>query len=307
MRNISPMGEVRTVVADDPAPGRRYTLVVAVSNPDTVAQLMRTAVDLADAHDGEIRVVSVIHKPVTSPFLLFSEERIKREFEGGQRDVLESAVAAAEDAPVPVRRRLVVGTDVSDALLSAVDDADALLLGWQDRPGPSDVVLGTTVDPVVRRAPCDVFVERVGTTADGLEAVLLPTDGGPHVDAATELAEAVARANDAPVTVVSYVAPGAGAAAREAARDHVETAAARLAGVATETAVREAADAADAIVAAAEDHDFVALGATRERRFRNRVVGSVARSVGRRATPPVVIAKRPSGASLRERVFGRWW
>jgi nucleotide-binding universal stress UspA family protein len=71
--------------------------------------------------------------------------------------------------------------------------------------------------------------------------------------------------------------------------------------------VREAADAADAIVAAAEDHDFVALGATRERRFRNRVVGSVARSVGRRATPPVVIAKRPSGASLRERVFGRWW
>lgn len=285
-----------------------YTLVVAVADRSNVEQLMRTAIDLAARHDGEIQVVSVIHKTPTSPFRLFSDERIKTEFATGQQEVLDRATAAASEASVPVDGRLLIGTDVAGALLTAVKeaDADALFLGWHERPRAADVVLGTTVDPVIRQAPCDVFVERVGTTADGVESILLPTVDGPHIEAATDLAAAVAEANNATVTAVSYVPPDASERKRAPAYEHVEAASSRLEDVPVEGGVEPAEDVAGAIVAAARDHDLVVLEATRERQFRRRVVGSVAQTVSRRADPPVVIAKRGSGGSLLSKLFDVW-
>lgn len=303
------MDDVRTVVEDDPASERGYTLVVALANPANVEQLMRTAVDFAADQDGEIRVVSVIHKHATSPFSLFPEERIKREFADDQQAVLDEAVAVAEDSSVPVRRSLLVGSNVSETILAAVEesDADALLIGWQEQSRPSDIVLGTTVDPVVRRAPCDVFVERVGTTANGVNTILLPTDGGPHMQPATDLAGAAARANDATVTVVSYVPPSATDTERESARAHVDAVIPRLDDVPVDGDVREASNVGDAIVRAAADRDLVVMGATRERQFRRSVIGSVAESVGQRASPPIVIAKRRSERSLLGRALPGWW
>lgn len=303
------MGDVQRTIDSDAASGQDYTLVIALSKPANVEQLMRTGIDLATDQDGQIHVVSVVHKHVTSPFLLFSEDRIKAEYADSQNAVLDTAVSLAADASVPVERRLLVGSDVSKALLSAVRDvdADALLIGWQKRSRASDVVLGTTVDRVVHRAPCDVFVERVGTTADGVNAVLLPTDGGPHIGPAVDLAAAVARSNDATVTVVSYVDSDAEEAERERADGHVTAAVKRVSDVPVAGEVREADDVADAIVSAASDHDLVALGATREGWLRNRTIGSVAAAVGQHATPPVVIVKRRSEESLLARTFGGWW
>jgi nucleotide-binding universal stress UspA family protein len=294
------MTGARTVLKDDGVKSPGYTLLVAVANSDDVDQLMRTATDLAD---GEVVVVSVIHKPVTSPFLLFSEGRIQAEFDEGRPSVLDRASSAAGE--VPVRRHLLVGSDVSEGIMRAAEEsgADGLLLGWQDRARPSDIVLGRTVDRVVARAPCDVFVERVGTTADGMDAILLPTVGGPHLQPATDLVSAVAEANDATVTVVSYVGRDADGPVRAAARERVETAAGMLSEIHTDMVVETAADVASTIVERAGDHDLVVLGATRERTLRRRVVGSVAETVAREAMPPVVIAKRRSDRSLLERVL----
>ncbi|GEM_PF-885342 len=284
-----------------------YTLVVAVADRGNVEQLMRTAVDLAAGKDGEIEVVSVIHKTPTSPFRLFSDQRIKSEFATGHREAIDRATAAASEASVPVDGRLLIGTDVAGEILTAVEaaDADALLLGWHDRPRASDVVLGTTVDPVIRRAPCDVFVERVGTTADGLESVLFPTVGGPHVEPATDLAEAVAAAEDATVTVVSYAPTGADERDRASAHEYVEAAARQLTEVPVEAVVEESDDVGESVVVEAGEHDLVVLGATRERTVRRRVVGSVAATVSRRADPPVVIAKGRSDGSILSAVFDR--
>lgn len=286
----------------DATPSGGNTVAVALANPATVEQLMRTAADLAASNDGEVLAISVVHKPPSSPFLLFEDDRIKTEFADVQQAILERAVAAGERRSVPVRRDLRVGRDVAGTILDAAAGADALLLGWHERSRPAAVILGTTVDPVVRRAPCDVYVERVGTTADGVDRILLPTAGGPHDEAAADLARAVAVANDATVSVVSYV-EGDPAAARE----HVDAAVRRLRGVPVEHAVRETDATADAIVSAAAGHDLVVLGATRERHLRARIVGSVARSVGRRVDRPVVIARRRSERSLLDRTLGRLW
>lgn len=301
------MTGARTVFRDEPAGSGGYTVVVAVANPDTVEQLMRTAVDLAAANDGEILAVSVVHKPLTSPFLLFSGDRIREEYQDERSRVLDRAANSADRGSVPVRRHLLVGSDVSEAILEATRAAggDALLVGWQHRARPTDIVLGTTVDRVVARAPCSVYVERVGATADGVDSILLPTVAGPHLEPAADLVEAVARANDATVTIATYLSPDAGEAERATADDRVRTAAVSLGDVDCDLVIEEASDAAASIVAAAAGHDLVVLGATRERGFLRPVVGSVAEWVAADAEPPVVVAKRRAEPSVVDRILGR--
>lgn len=296
----------RTVLKDEAGGSSDgATVLVALANPDHVDQLLRTATDLASG--GEVLVVSVIHKPVTSPFLLFSGDRIRDQFDERRPPVLERASVLAEEAPVPIRRHLLVASDVSEAILTAQAEsgADAILLGWQEQARTSDLVLGATVDRVIGRAPCDVFVERVGTTADGMDEILLPTVGGPHLQPATNLAAAVADANDAGVSVVSYVSPGADESVSTAAEQYVETAREMLSGVTCSTAVETTEGVAGSIVVRAAESDFVVLGATRERGLTRPVVGSVAERVAREAAPPVVIAKRRAERSFFTRVFDR--
>ena len=300
------MNELRTDYEDDPG-DREYRLVVAVGNPEYAEQLVRTAADVARANDGEIHVVSVVQKPRESPFALFSDETIKAEFAGDRREILDRALETAPDT-VPVHGRVAVGTDVAAALISAVEEleADALLVGWHGRPRRSEVVLGTTIDAVLRRAPCDVLVERIGQTANGIERVLLPVAGGPHLPFAASVADAVAANNDATIDVLSVVAPTADESEREIARGHLEEAAALLTADA-ETELREASAVDDAIVEAAKGCDLVVFGVTRRGVVRRRLVGSIPQTVGRRTDRTVILARRRPTSSVIGRLTGRLW
>lgn len=285
-------------------------VLVAVGNPEHVEQLVRTAGDLAHGGPGRVRIVTVVAKPTDSPFGVFADETIRREFAGDSRELVERA----ETPPgVAVEREVVVGRSVAGGILSAVEETDptALVVGWQGRSRRSDAILGTTVDRLVERAPCDLYVERVGREANGVDSVLLPVAGGPHVRVAATAARAIAERNDARVHVLSVATPGStgaseyvsetrellesghgtggkarvGTAGTGTGADSVET----RAPIDAETV--EAEDATDVLVAAAADHEVVVLGATRKGPLRGRLVGSVPRRVVGRTDATVIIAR----------------
>lgn len=272
----------------------RPEVVVAVEAPDDVAQLVRTAGDLARARGAGVRLVSVVVKSRESPFDVFSDETIRREFAGDRRALLDRARSTAP-ADVPVTAELVVASSVAGGVLQVAAEpaTEAVLVGWEGPPRRSTVALGTSVDRLVRRAPCDLYVERIGRTADGVTQVLLPVAGGPHVRPAATAAAAIAAANDAGVTVVSVVPPDAD---REAATrwitEGVEAlAAADAPDIPVDTGVRRAEDVTDALVELAADHDIVVFGATRQSRLRERLVDSVPRRVTHRTDRTVVLAR----------------
>ena len=283
----------------------RFTVLVALGEPEHVPQLMRTAIDLARDRNGVIELVSVVHRPSGSPFRLFEEEHLRESYADHQRAILDRAVQLAEAASVPVDRSMPVGANIAETILEATRrvDADALLLGWEERSRASNLVLGTTVDPLVRRAGCRVYVERIGTTAERVESVLLPTDGGPNARAAVDLATAIARANDARLDLVTFLAPEAETSRETRARESLETIVREVEDLAIETAIERSDSVAEAIISAASDNDIVVLGATRERRFQQRVVGSVARAVGARIEAPVVIAREAPDPSRWRRLW----
>lgn len=278
----------------------RYRIAVAVGNPEHAEQLTRTAVDVARDRDGEVFVVGVVVTPRESPFAMFTDEIITREFGGERRAVLDRAMEVAAGTGVPVTGRLFVASSVARGVLHAVEerDCDALIVGWAARKRER-AVLGTNVDRIVRRANCDVLVEKIGAVAGEVESVLLPVAESPHAELAASVVRAIAAANDARVDLLRIVQSDGG---ESAARDVLASTADLLSGVEVETEVREG-EVADVIVAESASHDVTILGATRTGAIRRRVVGSVPREVGRRADGTVIVAKKGSG-SLASRVFG---
>jgi nucleotide-binding universal stress UspA family protein len=269
-------------------------IVVAAENPAQVEQLVRTAGDLARVRNGTIRLISVVVKSHDSPFEMFSDETIRQEFSGDRQALLERATETAP-ADVPVEAELVVAGSVAAGVLEAVANpaTEALVVGWHGPTSRSEVVLGTSVDTLLRRAPCDVYVERVGRIAGEVDRILLPVAGGPHVRPAAAAATAIAATNDGTVTAVSVLEAGTD---REAATEWLTEAAEALTAapgpeVAVETGVRESESVEDALVEMATEYDIVVFGATRQSGLRERLVGSVPRRVADRTDRTVILAR----------------
>lgn len=281
-------------------------VLVAVANPEHAAQLVRTGSDLARAYDCVVRIVSVVVKSHDSPFSVYSDATIVERYAGRSRDVLERALAVAPD-DVTVDDALVVSRSVDDGILSAVEEANAraLVVGWQDRERRTDAVLGTTIDRLVERAPCDLYVERIGHEADGVDSILVPVAGGPHVRPAVEVANAIAARNDATVHLASVADAETDP---EAAREFVDRAKTLLEdapgpSVRTESTVRDAEDVVTTLLEATADHDVVVFGATRQGAIHRRLVGSIPRNVTRRTDQTVILAR--DGDSVGGPVFRR--
>lgn len=308
------MAETQTQGAPTATPESEPAVLVAVDNPNHVGQLVRTAAALAAVEDARVEIVTVAVKPADSPFSVYTDEAIVERFSGNRKQLLETATSVTPDG-IDVSSRIVVGRSVSEGVLEAVGEVNpnALVVGWFERRGRTDSVLGTTVDRLVERAPCDLYVERIGYEADGVESILLPVAGGPHVRPAAAAAKAIAIQSGATVTTVSVVGPDVDAdTARESAREAAATIEAiNGADVDVETAVRTTdpnGSIVETIAAMADDHDVVVFGATRKGTLRRRVVGSIPQAVVRKTDRTVILARSGEGVagSIIDRL-GRLW
>jgi nucleotide-binding universal stress UspA family protein len=110
---------------------------------------------------------------------------------------------------------------------------------------------------------------------------------------------AIARSDDATITVVSVVDPDDGSDDRERARDAIEEAAAATGQSAVERELLEGDDVAQRILAETENHDITIVGATRQSRVRQIVFGAIPERIGRRAQNITIMAKRRTGTTAR--------
>lgn len=269
-------------------------VLVAIANPEHAEQLARTAGDLARATDGVVQIVSVVVKSHESPFSVYTDDAILEQYSGDAQETLDRATRVAPE-DVTVTGELVVGNSVSDGLLTAIKrtDARALVVGWQERRGRTDTVLGTTVDRLLERASCDLYVERIGSEANGVDSVLLPVAGGPHVRPSATIAKAIAARNDATVTVTSVIGADVDAdVARESTVD-AQLALEETPGPSVDVEIRlyDSDDVVGALVDEAADHDVLVFGATRQGALHRRLVGSIPRTVIQRTDRTVILAR----------------
>ncbi|TYT61439.1 amino acid permease [Natrialba swarupiae] len=170
-----------------------YRVVVPVSNPATQRPLIKYAAASAASRPGEAELVAVNVievPPQTSPSQIeFEEERVER-----QGELLENARGVAEELDVPLRTRAIVGRSAGESLLSVLEQehADHVLLGWDGERRRRDVLFGSTIDPLLERARCDVTLVRNPVETPG--NIVMLAGSGPHASASARRAAELARA-----------------------------------------------------------------------------------------------------------------
>ena len=107
---------------------------------------------------------------------------------------------------VPTGGVVKVGHNIAEAILNAVEEweVNMIVMGWRGRTFRRDVVLGSTIDPVLMKAKCDVVVIRfeAGERLPNFNSILIPTIGGPHAKLAYEVAKDIAKERRAKIKLL---------------------------------------------------------------------------------------------------------
>ena len=278
-----------------------YRVVVPVANPETQRTLLKYAAASAASADGEAELVAVNVievPPQTSPAQIeLEEERV-----GRQQDLLENARDVAEDLEVPIRTRAIVGRDAGATLLSVLDEenADHTLLGWAGERRRRDVLFGSTIDPLLERAPCDVTLVKDPSDTPGDIVTLAGT--GPHAATSARRAGELRRTfADCSLTLLN-VQPEPGAVDAEdddpidpeaVGRDAID-AVAESAGLEAdeyESRVVVADDVEETLVDAVTEYDTVVVGATGTSTVAQALYGSLPQRIVRASDGTVVMAR----------------
>lgn len=266
------------------------SLLVPVANPETVDRLLDTAIDVASQRSMSIVAFHVVRVPPQVP--LTEGERIVTDED---RQLLEYASERASDAGVDLETRTRYARDIATGIVGAVDayDGGAMLTGWRGRPRRRDVVLGSFLDRVLAKAPCDVYVKRIKLPSPSPESILVPVAGGPHDELAAELAGTIAARHDSEIVLLHVESPDSDDGAHDEGRVLLRERRECIPdGISVDERIVESDHAAGAITDETSRHDLTVLGATRTPFLKRKLVGSVAEGVGRAAASSVIVTRR---------------
>jgi APA family basic amino acid/polyamine antiporter len=279
-----------------------YRILVPLHNPDHVIPLMKLAIPLAKAHEGEIIVLGVIDVPINLP----PHEGMR--FVHHKTPLLKKAIEYGTEQGVETRSAIRIAHQVWDGILHAAETEKATLalMGWKGFTTTRDRIMGEVTDKVVRQAPCDLItVKLMGDRP--IRRVLTTTAGGPHASLAAEYLGIYHDAEGYEVTCCYVVDPDADEDDREKARQWIKKTI-HLTNLddKADTRLLEGEKIATTLIRAAADYDLIVLGASNEGVFSNVLFGEIPEKVARYSHTPVMIVQRYEGPvkSLIKRVMG---
>ncbi|MBZ0276543.1 MAG: universal stress protein, partial [Anaerolineae bacterium] len=169
-------------------------VLVPVSNPQTVAGLLKLASALVTPETGEVIALFILRGDL--------------EQETKTLNKLEPLVEQLQAKGHPVRLLTHKASGIARGILDAARDngSDLIILGVQ-RSSPEEVVLGTIGENVLTTASCPVMIYRAGRTEKPIRRVVIPTDGSSPAQTAAALGLKLAHSYQTDAEAV-YVHPG---------------------------------------------------------------------------------------------------
>lgn len=280
-----------------------YSVLVPVADVRQAGMLGRLGSVLAKEHNGGVLALHVIKVP---PQLSLSDGR---HFLKEGRPPLQEVIGEAKEFDVPVHTMIRLGRSVPDAILktTAENTSDMILFGWPGRSGTNEPLFGSVIDRIISNPPADIAILRY-RPHKYFNKILVPLAGGPNGRLAVNLAYAIAKNTPEDTQIVLFhVAVGdIDPIQAEARAKNVFRYATRGLEFPFEERVEPANSPVEGIVEASKGFDLIIIGATKEPRFKNLLMGNVAQRVAEGAECPVIIVKRQStilDSMLRETVL----
>ncbi len=275
--------EVVTVFKEAPVEKRKFIILVPVANPVIAKKLVRFAEIIARRRDGEVVIMNTVKLPLQTPISTPAKD-VKR-----AKEIVEGLM----NLSVPTGGVVKVGHDVAEAILSTVDGwkVDMIVMGWRGRTFRRDVVLGSTIDPVLMKAKCDVVVVRFepGEKMPDFGSILIPTVGGPHAKLAYEIARDIAAERSA---VIKLLYVGTSEEEREKAESVFEEAVKKFGDLKVETEFAIHPRPSERIADEAEKFDITIIGASEKTFLHNFLMGLFPEKVARKTSKTVAMTRK---------------
>ncbi len=244
--------------------------MAAIGEPGQQATLTRLACTIAREH-GSVTLLCVTPEGIRPEWL-------------DDPDGCEAVKVAVETR---------AGEEPGQAILQAVEDLDPdlLLLGWSGEEGSRRYLLGSTLDPVIRYASCDVVVVRAERWPR-VERALVPAAGGPNASAAVSLA--LRLSSEVHVTALNIARATSGplgvAAGREQLTAMLEP---WQEDERVQAKVVHSGSVIEGILAeAGQGYDVLLVGASNESYIDRKLFGNVPQTVAAQAPVPTLVVRR---------------
>jgi len=273
-----------------------YRVMVAVANPDNAVELVRNTYVLCGAKQAQVELLHLV--PVPDQVPLTDAEKYMLE---GREGILEAMMSLALHFPINTTLRYC--RSFARGIISAIREKkiDMLIMGWHGRPAGRAFKLGSTVDPIIERAPCNVvLMKECGGNRD-FKSVLVPLAGGPNGAFALEIATILADRDEGEVVAFTVSRDDEKFDVKKFVADNVNRLHVPPMRIRTKTV--EAPDVVEAILTEAQSYDLIVLGCTREPLIRQVTRETIPETVARRCRKPLVMVK----ASTRIRSWVRRW
>ncbi|OFV67960.1 MAG: cationic amino acid transporter [Candidatus Syntrophoarchaeum caldarius] len=266
--------EAQIVYEEKEIEKRPYRILVPIANPETVKDLITLASIIAREKDGEILAMAVIKVPEQLPV------SSGREFVDEKKPIIQDAVEACPD-DIPINTLIRVGHSIPRAITETAKtrNCDLIILGWRGWTWRQERILGSTIDPVVIHAPCDVIIARFRDfVPEMVKTILVPTIGGVHANFAYEIAKIFERAGGR-IRAVRIVKD------LKEEKTHITE-------DEMDIELIRAPSVRAKLIELSKESDLLVIGATEEPIFKRLVFGIVPETVARSADCTVIMVKR---------------
>jgi len=278
------------------------SVIVALHNPDTANVLINLAAPVAMQRNARLIGLSVVDVPRQIPI----HEGMR--FAHHKEAVLAKAKKLAKEFGVEMQTELVIAHHTSDGILSAAEkhNATALVIGWKGYTNARDRIFGEIADQIIRHAPCDLMVLKIGEKLE-MRNCLLPTAGGPNAQLASTILNTVGKHFDMSVTAGYVVSPDSSNRNTQEEMNRIDSTLNNLdSSLKKEKKIIASNSVAGGIAKASRDFDLVVIGAAKEPFFRKILFGEIPEKVARYSPTSVLVVKKYEGVvkSFLKKILG---
>ncbi|MBW2056760.1 MAG: amino acid permease [Deltaproteobacteria bacterium] len=273
------------VLEEEKAEARRpYRIVLPIANPENAIQLVTYAVKIARYHYGEISLLHMVPIPEQTPL-----SDAERYLDVGHEAFVEASLYVPPD--VPVSTSIQYCRSIPRGIVNAIHEqkSDLIILGWRGRSLLQDYVLGSTIDPILEKAPCDSIVIRLGRYRP-VSRILVPVAGGYHGHMALRVANMFLEHPDSRITAFHVLRPGN---PKQKIEKTIEAmiASEKLPRGRIDVKIVESESVLATISQEAARHELVVIGASPYRFFKQMVFGNLVEEVAKNCETPIMMVK----------------
>jgi APA family basic amino acid/polyamine antiporter len=142
------------VLEEERAPaGGEYRVMIPVANPDNALSLVGNTIRLCGTRKSRIKLLHMVPVPDQVPLT-----DAHNYMTAGKEGIVEAMLYLMPRFPVTTTLRYC--RNIARGIISAVREKkiNLLIMGWHGRSRDQRFKLGSTIDPVIARSPCDIVI-----------------------------------------------------------------------------------------------------------------------------------------------------